>query len=78
MLVKLTFSNGDSKTIKSEKVGAYLLANEDCNSELNRPITLIKIEALNKCERCGYSGIDTFCPTCVSADIDQMVRHLVR
>ena len=78
MLVKLTFSNGDQKTITSDKVGAYLLASEECNSELLTPITLIKIEALNECERCGYSGADTFCSVCVRVDIDQMVKHLTR
>jgi recombinational DNA repair protein RecR len=76
MNARLTFSNGDVKTLPIAKVGAYLIASEECNEELNTPITLVKIEAINNCERCGYSGNQTFCPVCVNADIDQMVKHL--
>jgi hypothetical protein len=77
MKVKLTFSNGDCKTISSEKVAFYLLANEDCNQELQTPITLSKIEAINNCEKCGYEGNLVFCPVCINADIEQMIKYQI-
>jgi hypothetical protein len=77
MKVKLTFSNGDSKTISSEKVALYLLANEECSADLQIPITLSKIEAINNCEKCGYEGNLVFCPVCINADIEQMIKYQI-
>lgn len=76
MAYRLTFNNGDSKVLDAKKVGSYLVVMQEISQELEEPIVLEKIEILNTCENCNYTGDQIFCPVCIQKGIEEMIEHI--